>query len=106
MTWLKIIFPFYLLILTCMPCADNCYDEVQPTQTTISTTDTHSHNDTEKESCSPFCICSCCSIPVSISSPILFPSAIIIAQSINKFSNYTFSFQSVQFNIWQPPKLS
>lgn len=106
MTWLKTIFPFYLLILTCMPCADNCNDEVQPTQTTISAKNKHAHNDKEKESCSPFCTCDCCGIRVSTPTQITFSNNVVIVPITNQLSNYAFSFQTVLHNIWQPPQLS
>lgn len=107
MTWLKTIFPLYLLILTCMPCADNCDDKVmQPTQATISANNTHSHNDKQKESCSPFCTCDCCSIRVSAPTLLSFTTNVVIVPITKQFSNYAFSFQTVLHNIWQPPQLS
>lgn len=89
-----------------MPCADNCNDETEQPQTTISANNNHAHNDNKKETCSPFCICSCCGVRVSLPIQILFPTAALDTKTTKQFSNYTFSFQSVQFNIWQPPKLS
>lgn len=105
MTWLKIIFPIYLLILTCMPCADNCNDLVTETQATISA-ETHSHNDKQKESCSPFCTCDCCSTRISTPPVFSFTNKVVIVPITKPFSNYTFSFQTVFYNIWQPPQLS
>jgi hypothetical protein len=89
-----------------MPCADKDDDMTQHETTTISKTDTHNHQHNQKETCSPFCICACCGVHIPQPQSVEFTFANTSKYSVQQFSNYTFSFQSVQFNIWQPPKLS
>ena len=106
MSLLNIIFPFYFLLLTCLPCADNCKNEIQPILSSLSTNTIHTHNDTEKESCSPFCFCACCGIQINqLNLPqVCFQNCIFISNP--NCSIYKFSFQTVFYNIWQPPQLS
>lgn len=88
-----------------MPCGDtkdhdNLMEEQQHTEAD------HSQHDHETESCTPFCICSCC-------------GSQIVTISFNRieikgteplsptFQLYQASFTSeIYLSIWQPPKLS
>lgn len=105
MTWLKLIFPFYILLLACLPCADYCSNNESQSHTTTINKQTHEHNDTEKESCSPFCFCACCGTQIHFPQ---LPQISFQKQSFStspKHSIYKFSFQTVFYNIWQPPQL-
>ena len=54
------IFSIYLIVLSCLPCADMEMDSTSHFSKEISSnTDKHSH-DNENDACSPFCVCNCC----------------------------------------------
>ena len=102
--WL--IFSFYILILTVLPCTDK--EECnEPNQTTISTNTEHQNHDHQTEHCSPFCTCACCGTNISFTSistfqiqeKTIFHSSI----SYSLFNEYIKS--NFYGNIWQPPQL-
>ena len=64
----------------------------------------HHHTQDGDDDCTPFCMCDCCSIPVTISfvKPILYNDIVhptTISFHYNSTYNYTFS-----AILWQPPK--
>lgn len=86
-----------------VPCADHVQDA---TVIAITESQEGSHDDTHKDYCSPFCICSCCSTVLNIEQvntisfiTILLPSKGEIAYETNF---YSFDYSS----IWQPPQLA
>ena len=103
MKWLSIIFAFYLLTLSCVPCL--C-DDLQPTQQTTKQ-DNHKKDNSKENNCNPFCTCASCisgvCIPqntIQILPTILFSKEQKISCNNQQFSSYN------SHNIWQPPKLS
>ena len=71
-----------------------------------SNQETHSHNK-EKDSCSPFCICSCCgSQIVSYFKTVSYNFAIISKEIKTQLPTYTSKFTSNFYgSIWQPPQI-
>lgn len=107
MKFFVFIFSFYLLALSCMPCADleSCNLENQK-RTFNSTTSSHSHQNDDTENCSPFCICACCGQSIAT---LFYPVNFVChsPNAIKTFPIYSSSaFPEVYFNIWQPPKIS
>jgi hypothetical protein len=103
---LTLIFSFYVLALSCMPCSDkDDSNYMSADQSTFATTD-HSDHDNDTENCSPFCMCACCG--QSFSSPFSHYSlSLHVPVSLEKFPVYNASFVSeVYLSIWQPPKIS
>ena len=101
-----LIFSFYILALSCMPCSDkdDC-NYMSADQSTFATTD-HSDHDSDTENCSPFCMCACCGQSFS-SSFASYSLALHVPVSLDKFPIYNASFVSeVYLSIWQPPKIS
>lgn len=102
--WL--IFSFYILILSVLPCTDK--EECnEPTQTTISSNTEHQNHDHVTEHCSPFCVCACCGTNISFSP---FSTFKIIERPIFNssipYSLFNEYFKSNFYgNIWQPPQL-
>jgi hypothetical protein len=100
-----LIFSFYMLGLSFMPCSD--VDECNNNIETIASIDVgyekHSH---DKEGCTPFCVCSCCATSV------FFTPLVQFKIEKKPFHNtvyplYKISYSScISFSIWQPPKLS
>ncbi|NND76986.1 MAG: hypothetical protein HKN39_02240 [Flavobacteriales bacterium] len=69
------ILSFILAILffgiSALPCADSEAEVQQMSETHIHISDTesdhsHSGNENHKDGCSPFCICSCCGMAITI----------------------------------------
>lgn len=111
MRWATIIWMFYLMALTLMPCSDytnRCEDHITSGQTT-TTTQTHDHNQDSDDSCTPFCHCACCSISIAITD-------INIVPQIEKRPAYiadkkavlldTSAISAYSGNIWQPPRMN
>jgi hypothetical protein len=103
---LTLIFSFYILALSCMPCSDkdDC-NYMSADQSTFATTD-HSDHDSDTENCSPFCMCACCGQSCIFTHfqadfGLNFPT---VAQKVSVYKA-TFS-SEVSFSIWQPPKIS
>jgi len=103
MKFLTLLFSFYILILSCLPCGDRKECNTEEAQK-ISVTTTHQEHNHTTEACTPFCTCSCC-------------VASAFYQPLTSFSTSNIVFQSVQFqyevvfnsydlhSIWQPPQL-
>lgn len=100
---LACIFCFYLLLITCLPCADNDATIVVE-NATISPSQHNDHKEKNDEHCSPFCHCSCCQTVC-----VAKVSSHVIVESFKKIklqeqlisSPLTDKFSS----IWQPPKI-
>lgn len=109
MKYLAYIFSLYLFVLACLPCSDNteCGDYAPASQ--AARTDTHQDHSHEAETCSPFCICSCCGQQVpqlSFSNPLPEPKA-PFGEETKNYSLYRSSACSDFYgNIWQPPKIA
>jgi len=98
------ILSLYILILTAIPCVDVPQDSAtQKVEFSQSTCNHHQHNDID--SCSPFCVCSCCVSPISIH--VYRVSFTCYSITRIQFVEYSSSFTSSNTDsIWQPPKLS
>jgi hypothetical protein len=103
---ITIIFSFYILILSLLPCGDksDCKDN-SASHIEYGTTD-HSDHPQDSETCSPFCICVCCGQTIN------FLSFQQLAFNINPVSEKQIIFyrqsvlQEITSAIWQPPKIS
>ena len=104
MRWVATIFLFYFMALFTVPCSDaknSCKDD-KP----VAKEQTHSHNRDHDDNCTPFCLCTCCS--VSIDTFVFIPHKFNIP--IQTFSTKKTAIRDILFtsnylsNIWQPPK--
>ncbi len=95
----------YIFVLSLVPCGDN--NECNEKQTmSISTTSEHDNHKHDKESCTPFCICSCCGTSV-INLNLVAPCSAIIPIPSKEFPLYKLALNSEIYSpIWQPPKIS
>lgn len=107
MKFLVIILSLYITLLACTPCVDG--DGVTFASTEVAAKDVdHSHDHTN-DSCTPFCICSCCGIQVlNYTQPITYnPMVITRPAAVKETPSYKSQFISGYFgSIWQPPQLS
>ena len=94
-----------MLWMSCLPCADSrsCDETSSVTNAVNANTQQHHH---DSESCTPFCSCSCCSLPI------LFTS--FTKENINKPVSPSLKFPlfnisliaEAHYSIWQPPQLA
>jgi hypothetical protein len=97
----SLIFAFYILLLSAVPCCavGNCNDEIGQTQSGT----THKHND-DCKNCSPFALCGNC-LGFAISTTIF---QVDIPQQLTRqfFPGYKQSYLPQYISsFWQPPKL-
>lgn len=101
MRFFTIIFSIYILVLSCVPCADAGENMVKSVQK-ISNTTSHEHT---TDLCTPFCSCTCCPASAFYHPLALFEIPKEIFQSM-KFMVVNSSCLSNDFHsIWQPPKV-
>lgn len=95
------IFSLYVLYMVSIPCVDK--DLKCDHLTHAAQTDNHSDED-QKDSCSPFCVCSCCNVQVVLSGFSFYNQPPVLFQTLNVMptSGVERLFPSI---IWQPPKL-
>ncbi len=99
-----VLFCFYITYLLTLPCVDgsrhSMHNQVNDTPLSQESQDNTRHDD-----CSPFCFCSCCSIPILLAGFHFECKPVIVTQSL-VFFEYQFLITSFISPIWQPPKLS
>ncbi len=106
MKHLAIFFSIYMCFLAVMPCRDNDDFGIVDKQNTLITQSHSADEQAGKETCTPFCSCSCCSTVRTVTTN--YPIGTIFQQEIKK----TFSEPIVAalpdqaISVWQPPQIS
>ncbi|WP_185269826.1 DUF6660 family protein [Adhaeribacter swui] len=104
MKWVAIIFSFYLLVLSCIPCADAAPQD-NTAQKTISADNTCAGSpSSDVDLCSPLCLCTCCT-GVTLVHPVFKLESIPVLVNIPVPVYQTVSIPNPTFSIWQPPQL-
>ncbi|MDN3677677.1 hypothetical protein QWY90_10145 [Flavobacterium paronense] len=101
---LTLILSFYLIGLSCMPCADGEAFSTSKKVAISNQSTPHHDNDV----CSPMCVCSCCGCQ-GFSLNNTFSYSLISIKTIidNKVPEYKSVFASNFFgSIWQPPQIA
>lgn len=98
------ILAIYMLLLGCLPCGDanDC-----TLDTSVAATASHNgpNHDDDKEHCSPFCVCTCCAVPIVQLQTSSFAAAVFADTTFKCIAcNEDFSSQHLH-NIWQPPRV-
>ncbi|NWJ52115.1 MAG: hypothetical protein HXX14_14765 [Bacteroidetes bacterium] len=100
----SILMSIYILFMVSLPCVDDIQGCAKIDHKIEVGQTTHHHN-SHGDSCSPFCVCSCCSVTVDMAyyvfeaNPLKTIEFKVIPFYQERFSTY--------FNhIWQPPKLA
>ena len=96
------ILSLYILILVAIPCVDVPPNHALQKNELSQNANSHHHNDSD--TCSPFCVCSCCVSPIS---HLIYRVSFTCYSSTRiQFNTYTSFFTSYNTaSIWQPPKL-
>ncbi|WP_432443875.1 DUF6660 family protein [Pedobacter gandavensis] len=100
-TWL---ISLVILVASLTPCKDAFGFRV----TTKAVISAESHSDTQHstvmDSCSPFCVCACCSTPTVIKQEIIHQNISVYIEK--EYTDlYSGSVASAFIAVWQPPKL-
>ncbi|WP_369434700.1 DUF6660 family protein [Mucilaginibacter yixingensis] len=105
MKWFTILIGLYMTILAILPCRDKDDFAITIHHTTVSKGQ-QTDQSSCREACSPFCICSCCSVTRSV--PRTFTSVVVFEQSIAQgYSELRVEpLRDQVLPIWQPPQLS
>jgi len=103
---LTVFLAFYIILLACKPCADGETLSVNQKQTASKTTG-HSQ-DHHEDSCSPFCICSCCGVQIlNFSQPVAYQFVKAFADIKTPVPSYKSALISGYFgSVWQPPQIA
>lgn len=106
MKWFSSIFAIYILFLVMQPCVDYFCTAGVPA---IDNVQTEAPDDCDgdhcDDACTPFCFCSCCSVPAAISDEVYKgePGQVVVSF----IPGPVISYRSTDFhNFWQPPKLA
>ncbi len=100
----SILMSIYILFMVSLPCVDDIQSYTK-TDHAIETGQTAQHHNNHGDSCSPFCVCSCCSVTVELTyymfeanplSTIEFKVVPFYQERVSTYFNH----------IWQPPKLA
>lgn len=105
MKWLNLLFGFYLVFLMSIPCSDGMsYSAASAIE--INTAHQHEHDDKHSpEECTPFCICSCCSIVTNAPPEPVVLYGKPIMENIFRVSFYSDKhLPGFPNTIWQPPR--
>ena len=100
----SIFLGIYILFMVSLPCVDDIRGCAK-IEHSIEAGQTGHHQSSHGDACSPFCVCSCCSVTVDI------PSDVFEAEPLSTIEFKVISFyqerHSFYFHhIWQPPKLA
>jgi hypothetical protein len=99
---LILLLSVYIIFLTCTPCAD---DEIRNSCSRlelVKTNATDTHKD-HTDSCSPFCTCSCCSLPFQVEKPCIEIKDNSLPRTVLFYFNSPIK-SLFSFSIWEPPK--
>ncbi len=103
MKYIAFILSLYIFCLVSAPCVDDalhCGNQVCG-QSSSQNQDSHSDH---TDACSPFCVCSCCGVPVTIAPGTFIGQPFVSFQRpIHPESSTLVSFFAMTF--WQPPKI-
>ena len=101
---LSILLSIYVLYMVSLPCVDEAID-FNKNFVEVTTTHHHHHDNNQSDACSPFCVCSCCSVTVDLTS-FVFESNPDRTVQLQLIPYYKESFSYYFHPIWQPPQLS
>lgn len=104
MRYLAIIFCFYMTVLTLMPCQDKEDFSAHISQPNYYHEASKSNDHLQKETCTPFCTCACCSVSRDFIQVKNYFNAVETFPT--QYSDYRMPALTEQFiEIYQPPQI-
>ncbi|MES2732448.1 MAG: DUF6660 family protein [Bacteroidota bacterium] len=100
MKWFAVVFSLYLIGMSCIPCTDEVV-----TMASQSISLPIDCADTLPDFCSPLCVCSCCGVHVTLTSPIVVASRLSFTQDGDLPGYQQPIIDELPCVIWQPPKI-
>ena len=94
---------FFMLSLSCIPCGD-AEDCNTKKETAMYAAGNHDHDSHGAETCTPFCGCACCAVPVNVQQVIVTKAPAFNMQVITFLYNDAYHSHNTH-TIWQPPRL-
>jgi len=95
----------YVLALAVVPCNETGVCQEEGTIHTEMSAETDTHEEENPDSCTPFCICTCCSTHLKISTA----SALVAKDRTHNSQFISFYVErpslTYRFGIWQPPRV-
>ena len=101
---LTFIWATFILLLSCLPCADiSALPDVKVKTTLAQSVDQHEDH-TNEDACSPFCSCACCATHSVVHPPLYVPLAAMTHADRHTVFHASNEATEVLQAIWQPPK--
>lgn len=100
MRWTAYLLTFWVLLLSCIPCSDRTTTSSAVIQYVAAAADRHAPVDT----CSPFCICTCCAAHPVLSEQIVYARCTPDLSVSHTTGCFSFV-QEFLMDVWQPPQL-
>jgi len=104
MKWLALLLSVFMIIVSCIPCADAAPEIDAHAQTIIKLNTNSQDHLPAADLCSPLCICNCCAgfaLQTTTQKTSFSITEVIIQATIHR----TVAVSKPSFSIWQPPKL-
>lgn len=103
---IRLIFTLYVFFLAVYPCSDSntCVDEQKAGMVLIANDD-HAHTSNEQDSCTPFCICSCCAAHIQLNQVADITFSILIHNTQLATLYQEKPMLNNGNSIWQPPRI-
>lgn len=107
MRFTSIILMVYVMVLTFIPCSDRMTESHTHLHSGTEQSSHQEHHDCSKDSCTPFCTCSCCGISLTVANFHVFN----LEKPIESYANIDLTEKEYplvsndQENIWQPPQV-
>ncbi|WP_370457636.1 DUF6660 family protein [Rufibacter sp. XAAS-G3-1] len=105
MKWFSLLLSVFMIVISCIPCADAAPRRVD----TVAQTSININTDSEDHSpvadlCSPLCICNCCA-GFALQAITQKPSPFIVKVTTPVPVYRVAGVPTLSFSIWQPPRL-
>ncbi|WP_312697803.1 DUF6660 family protein [Sphingobacterium mizutaii] len=107
MRFASVILMVYVMVLTFIPCSDRMTESHTHLHSGTEQSSHQEQHDCSKDSCTPFCTCSCCGISLTVANFHVFN----LEKPIESYANIDLTEKEYplvsndQENIWQPPQV-
>ena len=104
MKWLALLLSVFMIVISCIPCADAAPEVSMLAQTTIQEKSDSDNHTPAADLCSPLCICNCCAgfaLQITLQKTSLPVFKVITPAPVHQ----PVALLNPSFSIWQPPRL-
>ncbi|WP_460893971.1 DUF6660 family protein [Rufibacter soli] len=104
MKWFAVLLSVFMIVMSCVPCADAAQGEDTLAQTNISSNQDSDAHSPVTDLCSPLCICNCCA-GFTLLTANLKTNSLVVKITIQEPIYQEVAARTPTFSIWQPPRL-